>query len=297
MRAVGRDADVALRLALERAREFLAEHAEDDFGSADEFADRIMESVEHGYRSGWESPRAVRSIRRVSREIYEFYRLKDPTPFGESSPVRLRLGGPDLRSIEFVGKLDHFYFSKFADNTSQPLRRFFVERYLENGAALFGRETSDELDDFRKAAGDKLRNLTDRQLKTIVQTAVARVRNWAHVGSLDQAGLKLARVVAILDSRTTDICRELDGKLIRVGVAQKTIERLNRLEPGEFAAELYESPIGKAISKEPVKTVQSFLEDDGKTIGDDLVKLGRGFPPYHANCRSRLEGIIPGAGE
>ncbi|MBK8810700.1 MAG: hypothetical protein IPN69_08205 [Acidobacteria bacterium] len=294
LRAVGPDADVALRLALDRAREFLREHADTDFESADDFADRLLEAVEHGYRSGWQSPRAIGAVRRASREIYEFYRLKDPSPFGESSPVRLRLGGPDTRSIRFIGELDHFYFSKFANNTSEPLRKFFVQRYLENGAALFGRETSEELDDFRRAAGAKLENLSDRQIKTIVQTATARIRNWAHIGSLDQARIKLARVVATLDSRTTEICRELDGKLIRVGVAHKTIQRLNRMEPGEFAAELYESPIGKAISKEPVKTIQSFLEKDGKTIGDDLVKLGRGFPPYHANCRTRLEGVIAG---
>jgi hypothetical protein len=77
-------------------------------------------------------------------------------------------------------------------------------------------------------------------------------------------------------------------------VAQKAIERLNRLEPGDFAAELYESAIGKAITKEPVKTIQSFLEDDGKTIDDKLVEMGRGFPPYHPNCRTRMEGIIEG---
>lgn len=103
--------------------------------------------------------------------------------------------------------------------------------------------------------------------------------------------------MATLDSRTTEICRELDGKIIRVSVAQKAIERLNQLEPGDFAAELYESAIGKAISKEPVKTIQSFLEKDGKTIDDKLVAMGRGFPPYHPNCRTRLEGIIAGLEE
>ena len=57
------------------------------------------------------------------------------------------------------------------------------------------------------------------------------------------------------------------------------IERLNKLEPGEFAKELYESEIGKAISKEPVKTIEAFIEEDGVTISDQLVEMGRGFPP------------------
>jgi hypothetical protein len=275
-------------------RDFLREHKDTDFKSGEDFAERIVEGIETSFRNGWSSVRAVQAINRTSKQIYEFYRLKDVSVFGDKSPIKLRLGGPDSTSIKFIGELDHFYFSKFANNTSEPLRNFFTERYFKDGAALFGRESTEELEDFRKAAGEKLKNLTDRQTRAIVQTSVSRVRNWAHIGSLSQAKIKLARIVATLDARTTEICRELNGKIIRVGVAQKAIERLNRLEPGDFAAELYESAIGKAITKEPVKTIQSFLEDDGKTIDDKLVEMGRGFPPYHPNCRTRMEGIIEG---
>lgn len=283
-----------VRLALDRLRTYLREHGYDDFASGEEFAAGVLEQIEKSFANGWASERAKQAIRGTTRSIYEFYRLRDATPFGGDSPIRLQLGGPDRVSIKFIGELDHFYFSKFGNNTSLPLRRFFVERYFEDGAALFGRESSDELADFRTAAGDKLKNLTDRQTKTIVQTAVQRVRNWAHIGSLNQAEIDIARLVATLDERTTPICEELDGKLIRVGVAQSAIERLGKLEPGEFAKELYESDIGKAISKEPVATIKKFLEEDGKTISDDLVSMGRGFPPFHPNCRTRVEGVIKG---
>ena len=288
--------DVSVRVALERLRDFLREHKHDDFKSGDDFAKQITDELGRAFGTGWSSARAIRSIRNTTKSIYEFYRLRDTSVFGsDKSPVRLRLGGPDSKSITFIGDLDHFYFSKFADNTSKPLRNFFKQAYFDDGAALFGRESSEELDDFRRAAGDKLKNLTDRQTKTIVQTSVQRVRNWAHIGSLSQAEIKLARIVATLDSRTTEICRGLDGKLIRVGTAQKAIERLNQLEPGDFAIELYENDLGKAISREPVKTIEKYIEEDGKTISDDLVSTGRGFPPFHPNCRTRLEGVIAGA--
>jgi hypothetical protein len=294
-RKVGGYLSDAVRLALDRLRTYLREHDFEDFADGADFADKVLGELEESFASGWSTVRAKQTIRNTTRSIYEFYRLRDATPFGDKSPVALRLGGPDTKSIKFIGELDHFYFSKFANNTSQSLRKFFVEQYFENGAALFGRESSDELAAFRKVAGERFKNLTDRQTKTIVQTAVQRVRNWAHIGSLDQADIELARLVATLDARTTEICRELDGKIIRVGVAAETIQRLNQLEPGDFALQLYESPIGKAISKEPVATVKKFLEDDGKTISDDLVKTGRGFPPFHPNCRTRVEGVIEGA--
>lgn len=286
-----------MRLATERLRTFLREHELEDFNDGKDFATAVLREIEAAFAGGWGTVRARQAINRVTRSIYEFYRLRDLTPFAEGSPVRLVLGGPDRRSIRFIGELDHFYFSKFADNTSKPMRKFFVDRYFKDGAALFGRESSEEMADFRAAAGEKLKNLTDRQTKTIVATAVQRVRNWAHVGSLSQARINKARIVATLDSRTTEICEELDGKIVRVAEAQEAIERLSKLEPGEFAKEVYESPLAKAISRDPVNTVLKFLEDDGMTISNDLVKTGRGIPPYHPNCRTRLEGLIAGIDE
>lgn len=275
-----------------RIRAFLLEHEYGDFKNGEQFADMLLDELEEIWGTGWASDRARKQIAGTVRGIYEFYRTRDTTPFGSSSPIKLRLGGADNTSINFIGELDHFYFSKFGGNTSEPLRRFFVERYFEDGAALFGRESTEEMQDFRNAAAEKFTNLTDRSIKAIIQTAVQRIRNWAHIGSLYQAGFELARIVATLDTRTTELCRELNGKLVRVGVAQAAIERLSQLEPGEFAAELYESEIGKAISREPVATINKFLEEDGKTISDQLVAMGRGFPPYHTNCRTRVEGYF-----
>lgn len=282
---------------LERIRKYLRDNKYEDFTDENDFADKIFEAISETWKSTWGNNRIITAIKRTTKAIYEFYRLTDTTPFGDQSPVRLKFGGADLRSLEFINALDHFYFSKFAPNTSESLRKFFIEQYLENGAALFGRESDEELEEFKQAAGEKLQNLSNRQTKTIIQTSVARIRNWGHIGSLHQARIAKARLVATLDARTTEICEELDGKIIRIGVAQQTIERLNKLEPGDFAIEMYESGIGKAISKEPVATIKKFLEDDGKTISDDLVKTGRGMPPFHPSCRTRMEGLIKGIDE
>ncbi|MEQ1644210.1 MAG: hypothetical protein ABL959_12255 [Pyrinomonadaceae bacterium] len=174
------------------------------------------------------------------------------------------------------------------------MRKFFVERYFKDGAALFGRETGEELADFRKAAGDRFKKLTNRQTLTVVQTAVQRTRNWAHIGSLAQAEIAVAKIVATLDARTTPLCEFLDGKLVKVGLAQTTIERLNKLPPAEFALQLYGTELSKGIAKNPVDTIRRYLEEDGRTIGEELTKTGRGFPPFHPNCRTRLEGVITG---
>lgn len=286
-----------VRLALDRLRQFLREHDFGDFADGDDFAARVIAECERAFGNGWAGTRAITTIRATTRSIYEFYRLRDVSVFGDSSPIRLRLGGPDRVSIKFIGDLDHFYFSKFADNTREAMRRFFVDRYFADGAALFGRETGEELAEFRRAAGDRFKNLTNRQTLTVVQTAVQRTRNWAHIGTLSQAEIKLARIVATLDARTTPLCEFLDGKLVKVGVAQDAIQRLNKLAPADFALQLYGSSLGKGIAKNPVDTIKRYLEEDGKTLDDEITKAGRGFPPFHPNCRTRLEGVIAGVDE
>jgi hypothetical protein len=262
-----------------------------EFSSADEFADALFERLKDSYDTFFNSQRAKTIVKRATEQIYKFYRLQDTTPFAGESPVKLRFGGPDTRAVRFFNKLDNFYFSTFVDNRREEIKTFLRDEYLEKGAALFGRGTKEELNDFRRAAGGKLDRLNDRAVDTIVVSSVQRVRNYAHINSLRQAKFKLAKIVAILDTRTSEICQHLDGKLIRVGVAAETIDRLTELEPGDYAKELYKSESGRAFASDPVNYVKDRISDEG-VVDDDLVAEGRGFPPLHVRCRSRVEAVF-----
>ena len=278
--------------ALAKVGSFLRAASADDFASADEFADAVFERVEGAYRSVFDGQRAATVFKRTTGEIYKFFRLRDATPFGGDSPVKLRFGGADTRAVNFFKKLDHFYFSTFINNSRDEVKDFLREEYLERGAALFGRGTKEELDDFRKAVGGKLDKINDFRVETIVQSSVQRIRNYAHVNSLRQAQIKLAKIIAIIDGKCdTGICPHLDGKLVRVGVAAEAVDRLTQLEPGDYALELYKSGPGRAFASDPLGYVKDRVGDDG-VIDDGLVSEGRGFPPFHPRCRCRLEGVI-----
>lgn len=278
--------------ALERIRALLRGSSTDDFGSADDFADAVVDEIADAYGAQFSTARARAAVKRTTESIYRYYRLRDHSPFGgDDPPVKLRFGGADKRAAKFFGGLDHFYFSTFVDNRSDGLKSFLRAEYLGKGAALFGRGTSEELDDFRKAASGKLDNLNDFAVETIVQSSVQRVRNYAHFGSLSQAEVEYARIVVIEDGKcTTSICPTLDGKLVKVSVASATVERLSKLEPGDYALELYKSDLGRAFASDPVGYVKGRFGDEH--IDDDLVAEGRGFPPFHPRCRCRVEGRI-----
>jgi hypothetical protein len=270
-------------------REFLLKHGADDFSSPEDFAERLAKKIEAQKKAVWTEKQSFIAIDAITQEAYKYYRLTDATPFGKRSPIKLRLGGADKRSLKFFTKLDQFYFSKFADNHRKELKSFLQREYIEKGGAIFGAKSQKELDDFRKAAGAKLQNLTNRQVQTIIHTSVQRIRVWAHVGSLSQGEIKEAQVVAILDQRTTAICRSLNGTKLMVGVAQKTIERLNQLTPEAFGKKMYQSRVGRAINKHGADFFKRFVNKG--VISDRLVRTGRGFPPYHPNCRTRLKAL------
>ncbi len=289
---LGPHAKAAQGQALGEIREFLRGTEPRDFTDAEDFADALYQVIETAFRTTFEKD-AAKAIKNATKASYGFFRLKDETPFGETgSPVQLKFGAPDKRAIRFFDSVDKWYFSKFMrnDDAARPLRKFLREEYLEKGAALFGRETPESLDDFRQAAGEKLKNLTDFQIKRIVSGSVARIRNWAHVGSMHQAEFELARYVAVLDARTTEICRHIDGKMIRVGTAQQRITELTKLEPGEFALELYESTAAREYQKNPVAWIEKRTTNN--IVDDDALKQNIGLPPLHILCRTRMEGVF-----
>jgi hypothetical protein len=222
--------------------------------------------------------------------------MRDASVFGSGPVPRMRFGSADVRAVKFFEQLDGWYFSSFVDNRRDELSKFFRETYLEQGSAAL-RETADSIDAFRKAAGGKLDRVNDYGVKTIIRSSVQRVRTWAHIQQLGQSKtIKFAKLIATIDAKTTEVCRHLDGKYIRVAVAVQAVDRLSKMDPGEFALDFYKSAIGRAYAQDPVEYVKDRVGDDG-VIEDSLVAEGRGFPPFHANCRTRVEGVVPGAGE
>lgn len=277
-------------MALVRIRAYLLNADSADFSSADDFADALVEEIKQAYQGSFRTARAEAMVRRTTKDIYTYYRLRDSSPLGDAKVPRLTFGGPDTRAVNFFNEVDRWYLSSFIDNRRQDIHDFLRKEYLEKGAALFGRETGEAIDDFRKAVGGRLTNLNDYGVRTIITSSVQRIRNYAHINSLRQARYKYAKIIAILDRKTSPVCRFLDGKFIKVGVAASTIDRLTKLDPGDYALELYKSELGKAYASDPVNYVKDRIAEND-VVADSLVAEGRGFPPYHPNCRTRVEGV------
>ncbi len=125
--------------------------------------------------------------------------------------------------------------------------------------------------------------------------------------------MKLAQILAVLDEKTTDICRFLDGKFINVSDSLGMLERLEGVtDPDQVKTDnpwlstgtdsdgryiRIKYPDGREIlvarvERSGVGTADDRGEYSESLRMDELQVLGIGPPPYHANCRSTITPVI-----
>lgn len=104
---------------------------------------------------------------------------------------------------------------------------------------------------------------------------VTRSREFGRTSAYQKAGVQYLRVSAVIDHRTSKICRELNGKIIPVAWNVETRDKLiNSKDP------------------ESVKKISPWMKDaeiDKKIVGKKVKNMPHhiGLPPYHAKCRTR----------
>jgi len=199
----------------------------------------------------------------VTAEIYSAYRLAGLAGTGASM-----FGGPDLRAMNFLAKVDDLYLSKFIQNPDAvaAVNRFLSEQYLNNGSGLFGRTAEGSIEAFKTLFEQKIGELEDYQVRRIVDTAVQRTRNWAHVAQMNEAAIGELQIVE--PTKDCDFCKRMDGMSIPVITAYGRMQSL-----AAMSAEDYE-----ATFKELLPTTDNAQEH---------LRMGN-LPPYHPHCHGRV---------
>lgn len=110
----------------------------------------------------------------------------------------------------------------------------------------------------------------------LANDVTTKSREFGRVEGMVKAGIEEYAIDAILDRRTSDICRFLDGKVFEVEDAVEQRERF--IEADEPQA---------------IKEISPWLEADEivDLSVDELAARGMLLPPFHGNCRSRIQAI------
>lgn len=171
----------------------------------------------------------------------------------------VKFGGPDTVSIRLLASFENgLFISPYLDSSDLKLQQFLIDNYFTDGAALFGRESRDDLQAFRKAA--RISSfVNDDLIYEMIQYFVQRVRNYGHLETLFEAEIEEA-IVLIED--TNPRCTKYRNKRIFVDGCKMNLDWFRTLSHDDYMNDVF---------------------------GKDW-----GFPPFHMLCRCRLEGVIEG---
>lgn len=247
--------------------DFIREHKYEDFADELDFARQTMNLTE-GVVAAEMTDKVIRlKVADQIRQIFAFYRLEDKSLFDPNSPLSFSFDTVDDRALGFLEKLDQFYMGKYVRNTGvrSPMVTFLKEHYLEKGKSIFDPDT---LDEFRSMFQNKMIDLSQHQVRRIVNTSVSRLRNWGHVGQLFEAGIKKASYYN--PNPISEICRYLNGKTISVPNLREGLQTLSLMTPQEFEAWLH--PINISAAEDM----------------NAFALSGEGIPPLHPECKTEL---------
>lgn len=187
--------------------------------------------------------------------------------------------------------------------------RRIVAAGLEQG---LGRD--DIATDLEQAARDALIERAPFYWEVVASSFIGRGRSFAQMSSYAEAGVTRYLIEAVLDERTTEICRYLHGKVFELGEALRRFEAIENLEqPEDIKRELpwvresrdpetgakllyVDRGSGRTTLAEVVRSGFGRRDDRGEFSRElstrEMMDLGVSFPPYHGLCRTTTLAVV-----
>jgi hypothetical protein len=141
--------------------------------------------------------------------------------------------------------------------------------------------------------------------RTVAAVAVNRARAFSEASGYQDAGIESLEIVAMLDERTTDICRCMDGQILPVGgcyshavqaASVATPEDIYKVAPfmrttWDAQAEAFQVATRTGakiatVTRSGVGAVDDRGDFSMHAAGAGLLGANVGLPPYHFNCRT-----------
>jgi hypothetical protein len=122
------------------------------------------------------------------------------------------------------------------------------------------------------------KDASEKKLQMVTSLHTSRLASWGFFGEAEMLGLVTYRLSAVLDGRTSDWCRMIDGYEFQVDRGYDHIERALSVEDPEQL---------KTVHPWPKQDAQS-MAMWGELTTDELADLGYDVPPFHPHCRTMV---------
>lgn len=180
----------------------------------------------------------------------------------------------------YVANLDTFYFGQAVGSTevANKLLAYISEHYINSGEnTSWGQVNFDAM----LQVIPELMGLETWKLARIVSTSVARIKNFALLSAMDNAGVTQFQVVSANDLLTCKYCQNLDGKIFSVATAFNNLNNLMSSDSNDIADFF---PFITSLFQNPAQ-MQNLTSEQIQQSGFNIV-------PAHPNCRCIIVAVI-----
>jgi SPP1 gp7 family putative phage head morphogenesis protein len=179
---------------------------------------------------------------------------------------------PDLEALDVLRGQTLFWVRNAFDHQIQDEMVRVLEDYFAQGKTRI--ELAARLEEFMTGREPKMRNYFD----LLADHNATRIGELGHVSGYERAGVEYAEIVAVLDDRTSPICRHLHGRIVPMDALSAQKERL--------------LSAAKTLDTEAAKKAQPMLSGASEAMilleprTSKIIAQGIGMPPYHFRCRT-----------
>ncbi len=243
----------------------------------DDVIDGIIKNT-HNLLGPMLQDKAATDIRNLNQTLYIYTQNDVAKKIGVSVGT---YGNKQKITVEALSKQNLFWIGKhYGPDIDEKLKPKLVEAMNEGWT---NKKLSEELNGMFNEL-----NRNPKYWEGFAENAMTRTKSIASVEAYEKHNIETAQIVAIMDERTTDICQELNGRIISV---KKMIEVKNKL--------LDVQTDGKSSDevRAEFETIVPFWKDAEDIKGESTEKIqeehsGIGLPPYHWRCRTEVIAYI-----
>lgn len=179
---------------------------------------------------------------------------------------------PDLDALEALRGQTLFWVRNAYNRALQEEMTAALDDYFTRGGTRI--ELAARLETFLTGKEPAMRGYFD----LLADHNATRIAEIGHVSGYEQAGTEYVEIHAVLDEKTSRICRHLHGRLIPVSaLSSQRNSLLDAARRGDFEAAKSIQPLFSGAS-------EAGLLAESRT--SRLVGQGVGMPPYHFRCRT-----------
>jgi SPP1 gp7 family putative phage head morphogenesis protein len=268
---IARMADPASHVALPGLKRQVAQHVLDAFHDL------------AGQRLGVEFAAAVEED--VAREIEAMYAASRGAAAGVVGLPADTFSVADTNSLGVLQRHNLYWIrTNYTRNVRDGIERATADA-IQQG--LSRRALADEL---RRRLGERFA-LTDNHWLTIASSSLNRTRNVAQIRTYEIAEITHYEILAVLDRRTTEICRYMDGRVFSVETALSVVNEIEAADTPEDVKRLMPWLRWDEARQSPFATIAGRRVDlpragaESARANRDIERVAP-LPPYHGRCRS-----------